>query len=684
MLHMSSRSISRSLMRLLFWSGILAAGALSGCAGSEEVVDDDGDAEERFETDISEVGLDLASPNAQVRTIQLYRSGDESTLPFLRLALDSDRTGTASRGRVGNEPFEQTLTLEFDILDGLGRPLTVLFFHADRFWRRDNLQPVQYLASFDQGRILDYELSTGTQVRYTHYTYTFPNDQIQFLVSGNYILRVVERDDEREVLFERPFVISEQTTEMGLEVQPLLVPGLGVPISRPIVRFLPPSRLSPNLFDYVACFVRNARFEMARCSDRTSLIESPYVQYYLEPHRSFEAEDPVRTLDLTRLEVGSAIREVSYEVSPFRIDLEPDYALLGSNLVGDPLYGQTVVSQRIPDMAEPDVSAEYVDVRFAYVPPEEEPEVGPVVLRGSFNDWRLEPDLELNWNEERKVYETSMLLKQGVYEYQYFTPDRRGRVDRRRNVFNPEYVYSALMYFEDAFLGTDRLVETRSVTSRSYLHFIEIQVRVADTFEAADVAHQGRGVVGAAEVDVERELQEFAALSERFDVDELEAPAVPFEDRLIGRGLFFSGRVRELKQILAADGGCEIEQRQHPDHQPDKERPDDRHVGQADAGRHAHREAEEDEHDVLRVLDRRAEPDNRHRPDEPEGAREVVADHHDDAGRDHRQGDERNHVRGRITRAAVRPAVEDRDQQPAGDGDDEPAQDLFNRERERE
>src|SRR5690554_7092412 len=107
--------------------------AAAGCAASGERARGGGVFAEPEAT-----GLVLGRTADHIRTVQLYRSGNEGALPILPL-----NSG-------------ETLTLEFDLLADFGETFSVYFYHADRQWRRD-LLPVEYLRTFQSDEILDYE-----------------------------------------------------------------------------------------------------------------------------------------------------------------------------------------------------------------------------------------------------------------------------------------------------------------------------------------------------------------------------------------------------------------------------------------------------------------------------------------------------------------------------------------------
>ena len=416
--------------------------SVGGCAGARES-GEDGETRPRRRSVRPEPtptyqDLALAAPSRDVQSIQLYRGADERQLPVIVL-----NSG-------------QTLMLEFDLMAPSGRPLSIYFYHADRTWERD-LMPSEYLSSFQRDDLLDYAPSRATEVQYTHYEYEFPNSSISFLISGNYVLRITEQGREDQVLFERAFCVSEaQNVDLG--IQNVMVGGLSFPSTLPVVRFAPPDALQGNLYDFNVCFVRNGQFERARCTDRPQLAALPYLDFYLEPELAFEPEPGDYFLDLASLRVGPQIEGTDFSRVPYRVTLEPDYAQFPGDGIAPLLSGQTIISSVVRDVPDPDVAGEYALVGFSFVPPEEQPLEGELLVTGSFNGWQYDPANRLEWLPDRGRYEGNVLLKQGQYEYRYFTPDRRLRRLLRAAPPRAENLYFAFVYYNDIRYNTDRLL----------------------------------------------------------------------------------------------------------------------------------------------------------------------------------------------------------------------------------
>ncbi len=378
----------------------------------------------------------------QVGTVQLY-AGAETELPILQA--------------------RQQLTLEFDLLESNGRPLSVWFYHADKNWQRD-LTPAEYLTSFQRDDLFEYRISRRTQIQYTHYEYRFPNESVGFRISGNYIVRVTERGREDEVLFERPFFVAENLTAPGFELDRLLVEQRNYPSIQPILTFRPPATLFGNVFDYTVCFIRNGQFDRPRCTGRPSLVQQPDLLFYLEPEEAFAAEEGGYYVDLSNLVVGARVERTDRAVSPFEILLSPDYARFPGGGLDPLLSGQAVIGDADRFVGDADHEGEYVQVTFRYAPPDEVPLPGPIYVVGSFSVQDAADILE--WNPSTRFYEGRILLKQGRYEYRYTSPNAEVRRRITARLPRPDNLYTAFIYYRDTSLQTDRLLGFRHALSR--------------------------------------------------------------------------------------------------------------------------------------------------------------------------------------------------------------------------
>lgn len=430
----------------LFWTlifGLIGLHLLGGCVSSEQTEGRDGEDSTTTQRKAPPPGPNLVPQSDEVRTVQLYRGSNERSFPVMSLE--------------GGEP----LTLEFDLMEQQGRPLSIYFYHADRTWERD-LSPSQVLESYHDDKLVEYRGSQGTAVPYVHYTYRLPNDDIRFRISGNYVLRVTERGRRDSVLFERPFFVTDEVGRLQMGAESIMVPGQRQQSVRPVARFSPPTSLRGDPFGYTVCFVQNGRLPDTRCQDRPLLFQQPKLEFELDRSRAFAPVSADYTVDLGNLRAARKVARTDRSVTPFRVMLEPDYAQFSGQDVDAELNGQIVVEEAVRGRANPDLSAEYVRTTFAFVPPRERPLQGSVVVAGSFSNMSVEQGTRMTWQSARGQYEGEVLLKQGRYQYFYQSTDPLLEREIRQSQSRLRNTYLTFVYYEDPSRGTDRLLRVNS------------------------------------------------------------------------------------------------------------------------------------------------------------------------------------------------------------------------------
>jgi hypothetical protein len=122
------------------------------------------------------------APPDQVKSIQLYREDDRGSIPAIVL---------------GSDEF---ITLKFDELGRSPRMFRVRVRHRNADWTPGPLMTDFYLRGYREDLITGGRPSNVQNPYYTHYTYRFPNENMQVIMSGNYLLEVLEYESSR-VLF---------------------------------------------------------------------------------------------------------------------------------------------------------------------------------------------------------------------------------------------------------------------------------------------------------------------------------------------------------------------------------------------------------------------------------------------------------------------------------------------------
>lgn len=140
-----------------------------------------------------------------IHTVQLFREGWKLSYPIIDL-----------KGDVG-------LILSFDDISNEIANYHYKIVHCDFNWNPSSLSESEFISGFRQNQINDYKQSFNTYFNYVHFNLRLPNDDVRFLVSGNYAIIVFKGFDENDTAFVKRFLITEKQVSVNVNVsRPIL------------------------------------------------------------------------------------------------------------------------------------------------------------------------------------------------------------------------------------------------------------------------------------------------------------------------------------------------------------------------------------------------------------------------------------------------------------------------------
>ena len=129
---------------------------------------------------------ELISPD--LGTVQLHRKDWALSFPIIQLNSD------------------QRLHLSFDELGSGIKNYYYSITLCDADWNDSRLMTSEYQTGVPVNPILDYSYSFNTTFAYVHYGLTFPNQDVGFKTSGNYVIRVFENNNEKNPILIKKFI----------------------------------------------------------------------------------------------------------------------------------------------------------------------------------------------------------------------------------------------------------------------------------------------------------------------------------------------------------------------------------------------------------------------------------------------------------------------------------------------
>jgi hypothetical protein len=381
----------------------------------------------------------------KINSVQLFKNGDRFSPPVIRLNSD------------------ETVTLMFDELirgDEVEEDYFYTIEHRDADWLDENLIINDYMSGFPENEINDSEQSQGTVLSYRHFTLTLPNENVNLKISGNYLIRVFERNS-RKLMLVKGFSIVEPLAAVGASTvaqasEKPCMQQFGLKVAYPSLR--------------VNDAYRNLKVRIERNYAAVPGVERllpSFVQQnstdYTRPDRNiFNGGNEYRAFDIRSLtHNGHGVARHSFE-DGYRVELVSD-AERSEYLSARDINGSYMIAA--DNATDPDTQSEYVDVLFSFVP--NASVEGRLFLFGELTNRSISNRYEMLYLDGS--YKCIVPLKQGFYNYQYVIVDKDGNPDMYAAegcFYETENVYSVYVYYRLPEHRYDKLVAFQKVTNR--------------------------------------------------------------------------------------------------------------------------------------------------------------------------------------------------------------------------
>jgi hypothetical protein len=85
-----------------------------------------------------------------------------------------------------------------------------------------------------------------------------------------------------------------------------------------------------------------------------------------------------------------------------------------------------------------------------------------IYISGLFNNFALYPEYKMEYNQQKKIYEKAIMIKQGFTSFEYTLADKSGKVDFENaidgNFFQTENDYFCIVYYRANNDRFDRVI----------------------------------------------------------------------------------------------------------------------------------------------------------------------------------------------------------------------------------
>lgn len=394
--------------------------------------------------------------NDNIKTIQLFKQNNPFSYPIISL------------GEVGS------MELHFDDLGGRVRNYFYTYELCDANWQPVMLGLFDYIKGFQQSRITQYRPSSIATTSYIHYQALLPERNAQPSKAGNYLLKVFENGDTSRLLFTKRFLVVDPIVNIGAQVQQPFNPEIfrthqkiQLVISKFNLQLLNPRE------QLKVVVLQNYRWDNPITGIQPTFIRNGTLEYNAELDLIFPAGKEYRWADLRSFRFQSErVASVNMQAQPFEVALKPDGERASQRYLffqDNNGFSQTAST----DLINPWWQGDYANVKFTFVPSGKQPIAGyDVYLAGQFTNYKYNNATKLQYNAAEGVYETTLLLKQGYYTYNYVTVPSASAgkilsIHTDGNYWETENDYTILVYYRGLGDRHDALIGITTINSRN-------------------------------------------------------------------------------------------------------------------------------------------------------------------------------------------------------------------------
>jgi hypothetical protein len=355
-------------------------------------------------------------------------------------------------------PLGTILELSFDDLDADSKQYKYKIAHKTHDWKPSRLLSSQFINGFDQNNIINVTNSFNTLQNYTHYSVQIPNINTEITKSGNYLLSVLDAYDE--VVFTRRFVLFENSATIAVAVDRSrniktvnTQQTIQFSINHPGIRINNPGQ------EINVALIKNNNWNEIITNLQPTFFKQNQLLYTYTNETNFWGGNEYLNFDskIIRNRSLNIVKIVKEDVYNHYI-YPHTYNQFAQYTYSPDINGQFAV--RTLEGDDNNTEADYALMHFtlAVTAPFNEKEV---YIFGAFNDFSISNNNKMYYSSKNQTYTTSILLKQGFYNYTFATIGKNNRVNTNEingTFFQTENEYTVLVYYKPTGSLYDRVI----------------------------------------------------------------------------------------------------------------------------------------------------------------------------------------------------------------------------------
>ncbi len=403
----------------------------------------------------------------QLQTIdRIYDPKVETVLLFPQVSTNLNDPALTLNPPVISLDEQVFLQLEFDDLTADYRSFRARLVHCNADWQRSVLNDIEFTYEYNDNPITEYQTSINTKIPYFHYRFTLPRVKLP----GNYLLVIYDERNRNNIIFTRRFSTYQNRVIVSAEARFSSNPARQfsdqqIDLS---INYRGYQVISPQ-DDFRVVIRQNYRDDREIQGLRPTNVQAfdQTLEYRLiDLSNNMPGGNEFRFFDtrtiLSRANYIDRIdRPADHNIAYVQVDRPRNQ---GVYVQSDDFNGQFVIDHR--ETGNGGTNADYIETIFTLNTPEV-PNV-EVYVNGAFNFWQRNDRNRMTFDALSGAYRATMLLKQGVYNYDYVvgTAGPQQKVDENYiegSFSSTENDYEVFVYHRPPASRADQLVAYRRV-----------------------------------------------------------------------------------------------------------------------------------------------------------------------------------------------------------------------------
>lgn len=392
---------------------------------------------------------EIYDPN--ISTLQVVAGDRWLSMPVIRLNQD------------------EVINIGFDDLTHEYRRFTYTIEHCDADWTvSEGLFPSDFIEGFAEGNTIDdKEESVNTNMLYTHYALSIPNDRCRIRMGGNYRVTVYDENNDHQKIFVAHFMVLDPRMGVMMEVSSNTDIDINKSHQQVAMKLSYGSVTVTEPHEQIKSVVlQNGRWNTAVVNTPAQYIMPNGLQWLHSKELIFEAGNEYHKFEMLDPDHPSMGVDVirwdgtDYHVYPFACEPQNNY------VYDEDANGAFYI--RNSDNYENDRSSEYMLVH--YLLKTDRIKDGNIYIDGRWTNEQLTPDYQMTYNEESGYYEAVIQQKLGYYNYHFIVVHDDGTIRQLPsdgNFYQTENKYQCLIYYRGKQDRTDILVGFQEVQYRN-------------------------------------------------------------------------------------------------------------------------------------------------------------------------------------------------------------------------